>query len=409
VLIEFVRGWGELSFPWNYLGYVFVPILALAQLSSVCGVLGLSFIAIAGNILVWELLRSYLRGADISQKWLHIAVFAAFLAVSAGWGLLRLSRALPDAPAVTVSLVQANMDQARWGDGSLDTCMDISGAMVYEAAKQRPDLIILAESALFCYLVHRPWIVGQVRSWSDSTHSPIITGSLHWDRTRDRRGNFEYAVYNTAFFIDTGGREFEPYFKIRLLPFSEAMPFETQLPLLNRLNLGEADFSRGSEEKVFRIGRDIRAGPFICFEIVFPDFVRRRVLKGANLLVNITNDGWWGRSNGPYHHASMARMRCIENGVPLARCANSGVSMAVDQYGRVLGRTRLGERTVLTRSVSLASVPTVYRRFGDWVLLVALFFVAEAVMVAAVQFFFFRRSRKASLSSKQEGGTGSPQ
>jgi apolipoprotein N-acyltransferase len=198
-------------------------------------------------------------------------------------------------------------------------------------------------------------------------------------------------VFNTAFFIDTGSVSFEPYFKIRLLPFSEVMPFEAQLPILNRLNLGEADFTRGTEEKMFRIGGDMRAAPFICFEILFPDFVRRRVRKGANLLVNITNDGWWGKSNGPFHHAAMARMRCVENGISMARCANSGISMLCDQYGRVRGRTGLYERTVLTGSLPLEVVPTLYTRFGDWPLFAALLVVVEAVLYALYNFLLARR------------------
>jgi apolipoprotein N-acyltransferase len=117
---------------------------------------------------------------------------------------------------------------------------------------------------------------------------------------------------------------------------------------------------------VYQVGRNIRAAPFICYEIIYPSFVRDRVLRGANLFVNITNDGWFGKSSGAFQHATMARLRCIENGVALARSANSGISMFVDQYGRVLGRTRLYDRTFLQKSISVARIPTIYSRLGDW-------------------------------------------
>jgi len=387
ILIEFFRGWGELSFPWNYLGYGIASFLPLAQAASVCGIFGLSFIAVVGNILVWELLRSCHLASDIMQKWLHLVIYGACLIGIAIWGWMRMSQPIPQEPSAVVSMIQSNMDQAHWGDGSLDTCLDITERMAYCAAADSPDVIILAESALFCYLARQPDVYNRVTGWVDSAKSPIITGSLHWKRIHQAaQKKNDYAVYNTAFFIDTGAADFETYFKIRLLPFSEVMPFEAQLPILNRLNLGEADFSRGTEEKIFHIGSKIRAAPFICFEIVFPDLVRRRVRAGANLLVNITNDGWWGRSNGPFHHAAMARLRCIENGAAMARCANSGVSMAVDQYGRALKSAGLGTRTVLSARLPLTVVPTLYTRWGDWPLCAALFICCGAGLFITASF-----------------------
>jgi apolipoprotein N-acyltransferase len=127
---------------------------------------------------------------------------------------------------------------------------------------------------------------------------------------------------------------------------------------------------------------------------LFPDFVRRRVLAGANILVNITNDGWFGNSNGPYHHACMARLRSVENGISLVRCANSGISMAVDQYGRIINRTLLGDRTYLTATSSLAVIPTFYTMHGDWPLIAALFFLGGVLSLAAVRAIFCRFTRR---------------
>jgi apolipoprotein N-acyltransferase len=137
------------------------------------------------------------------------------------------------------------------------------------------------------------------------------------------------------------------------------------------VNLGQSDFKRGNREVVFGISKRWFAGMFLCYEIIFPDFVRRRVASGATMLVNLTNDGWWGRSNGPYQHATMSRMRSIENGVSLARCANTGISMLVDPLGRVLCKTGLYERTVLTHALPCYKINTIYTRFGDWVVWVS--------------------------------------
>jgi apolipoprotein N-acyltransferase len=215
---------------------------------------------------------------------------------------------------------------------------------------------------------------------------PLILGSIDW-QDAPSGSSYDYYVHNAAFFVDTGSLAFLPYYKIRLVPFSEAMPFEGAVPILSRVNLGEADFHPGTDQTIFQIGPSVRAGPLICYESIFPDFVRNRVRRGANLLVNITNDGWFGRSSGPRHHAMMARMRSIENGVPLARCANSGISMFVDPLGRVLGQTGLYERTVLVRAIPRYTLPTVYTRFGDWFVLLC----AGAIFAAAVWTFLARK------------------
>jgi apolipoprotein N-acyltransferase len=159
------------------------------------------------------------------------------------------------------------------------------------------------------------------------------------------------------------------------VPFSEELPFEGMFPILSRVNLGEADFRRGTEKTVWQAGSGILAVPLTCYEVIYPGFVRDRLDANANLLINGTNDGWFGRSPGPYHHAAMSRLRCIEGGVSMVRSANTGISMLVDQYGRVLGRTPLWVRTVLTGDVPLKRVPTLYGRMGDWVVWLSLLLV----------------------------------
>jgi apolipoprotein N-acyltransferase len=132
----------------------------------------------------------------------------------------------------------------------------------------------------------------------------------------------------------------------------------------------------------FSVAPGLDGVPLICYEVIYPGFVRSRVGMSANVLLSITNDGWFGRSPGPFHHAAMARLRTIENGISMVRCANTGMSMIVDQYGRVLGRTRLFEKAVLTRDVPVGRVWTPYSVFGDWVVLVSLLVVLGAVVAA---------------------------
>src|SRR5699024_216126 len=132
---------------------------------------------------------------------------------------------------------------------------------------------------------------------------------------------------------------FRQYSKLRLVPFSERLPFDDIFPLINYVNLGEGDFSAGDGYEVWNA--KIPYAPSICYEVIYPDFVRGARRRGATLLVNITNDGWFGYSNAPFQHANITRFRAVEAGMPIARNANSGISVFYDYKGRILGKTRL--------------------------------------------------------------------
>ncbi|HUI92296.1 MAG TPA: apolipoprotein N-acyltransferase [Chitinivibrionales bacterium] len=387
VLVEYVRGLGEISFPWNLIGYSLTPLLPLSQLASVTGVFGLSFVVVLGNVLVWKFVSILRRKGAIDRG---LPVFAAALIAVGAWGFVRMKTASPaHAKTMTIAALQSDIDQNHWGANSLDSSFDIVETLVRRAAKDRPDLIIMPESALLCYLIRRPMLADRVASWAKELHVPMIVGALHWDNAPKGSAR-EYFVYNSAFYLDPNTLTFTPYYKMRLVPFSEALPFQGIFPILSRVNLGQADFKTGNDPVVFSIGPVMRAAPFICYEIIYPDLVRQRVKRGANLLVNITNDGWFGKTSGAFQHATMARMRCIENGVPLARSANTGVTMLVDQFGRVLCRKEIYTRTYLTGKLSIGRIPTLYTRLGDWPVIMSL-----VVVLAGIGMIVIRRFSKA--------------
>jgi apolipoprotein N-acyltransferase len=366
VLVEYFRTTTDLAFPWSYLGYSAAGILPLAQLSSVTGVWGLSYIAVAGNIALWELLRARKSGGSARGQQRNAIALAALICAVFAWGAVRMREKAPPAPTAKIAILQSYMDQFHWGIGSLDTAVTVSDSMVRAAATDKPDLIIFSESALMCFLDRRPDIRERVLTWAKDADAPIIAGALHWERSADPKNQRGYDAYNSAFLTDAANDRLIPYNKILLVPFSEIMPFEARFPILSRVNIGGASFKRGDSEAVFRINENLEIAPYICYEIIFPDFVRRRLKETTNLLVNVTNDGWFGRSSGPYQHAAMAQMRSIENGITLARAANSGISMFVDPYGRISAKTRLYTRDMTVMELPLYRVKTLYGRFGDW-------------------------------------------
>ncbi|MCL2182637.1 MAG: apolipoprotein N-acyltransferase [Chitinispirillia bacterium] len=375
VLVEYFRTLTDLAFPWSYIGYSMTGILPLAQFSSFTGVWGLSYLIVLGNIVIWELVRAYVAREDVRQKLLTFGVWAALVVGIFVWGAVRMNVA-PEAEAETqrIALMQTYMDQFNWGPGSLDTAVTVSDSMVRIAAAEKPDFIIFPESAMHCYLDRRAAIRERVLSWAAGAGVPIMVGSLH----AEQAGRDGYNVYNTAFLTD--GDRLLPYNKIMLVPFSEIMPFQAQFPILSRVNLGGASFKRGTSESIFRINDRLEIAPYICYEIIFPSFVRRRLLESTNLIVHVTNDGWFGRSSGPYQHAAMSQMRSIENGISMARAANSGISMFVDPVGRISGQTGLYTRDIAVRDVPVYRIITYYGRFGDWFVMLCLLIAAAGAV-----------------------------
>ncbi|MBN2037162.1 MAG: apolipoprotein N-acyltransferase [Chitinispirillaceae bacterium] len=389
VLIDYARSLGELAFPWAFLGYSFTPILPFSQLASVTGVWGLTFIAVLGNTMLWQMGKKICNGFPYGRETRFLFAFIAVIVLIGAAGWYRMTRySQTEAPQKKIALLQSNIDQFRWSNAMLDTAFAVSESLVTVSSLDAPDLMILPESALLCFVSHRSAYQQRVLSWVRRSSTSLVFGSLDWIRAPHGEP-VENRVYNAAFFVKPGYSEFAPYYKVKLVPFSEALPFEGLFPILSRVNLGEADFSRGSDPVVFSTEGGIHMAPLICYESIFPEYVRSRARRGVNLLVNITNDGWFGRSSGPRHHAMMARMRCIENGVSLARCANSGISMFVDPVGRVLGETGLYERTTLTRNVPIYTIATIYHCFGDWFVGMC---AVLAVCLTVINFFTRRRN-----------------
>jgi len=162
-----------------------------------------------------------------------------------------------------------------------------------------------------------------------------------------------------------GGHDgWQRYIKKHLVPFSERIPFDDIFPILNYVDFGEGDFVPGTETPVYDL---YHWTPYICYDAIFGDLVREAAREGSRLMVNITNDGWFGRSTAPGNHLNLVRYRAIETGMPVARIANSGISAFIDQYGHYSHNTNLFETTVVQRKMQLKTRHTLYERIGDTV------------------------------------------
>jgi apolipoprotein N-acyltransferase len=260
-------------------------------------------------------------------------------------------------PAVGVGLLQGNIDQAvKWDRGHQVRTLETYERLARQAAVERPSLIVWPETAVPFFLRREPELGARVRAVAVATGVPMLVGSP--DLGADG------LLYNSAFLIGTDGRLAGRYDKRHLVPFGEYVPLQRVFFFLDKLVTGIGDFGRGQTATVFADGLG-RFSVMICYEVIFPGEVREFTQAGAQLLVNITNDAWFGRSGAPYQHLAMAAIRAVENGSYLIRAANTGVTAIIAPTGEILRQTPIFTEAVLTGTIRLRQGHTPYARYGD--------------------------------------------
>ncbi len=379
---EYLRSLGVLGFPWGTVGYVGVAVPATVQFASLTGLFGVTFWFALVNALVLDLVeaRRVARARTVAALCLLVA-----LALPLGHGLVVLGTAPSDRTA-RIAVIQPNVPgKLKWDPAFRDMSYERLERLTREAGRLGPDLIVWPETAIPTYLRTDPDRLEWVRRLAAAVDAPVLTGAPEYEVGASGEPVFR----NSAFLVRPGSAELERYDKIHLVPFGEAIPFESTFPILSRVDFGEADFRPGTERTIFE-ARGISWSTLVCYEAIFPDLVRRFVKDGAGVLVNITNDVWYGRTSMPHQHAAMSVMRCIENRRSLARSANSGVSLLADPYGRLLARTEIMTEAFLVADLPLPGETTFYTRVGDYPGWIALGASLAGLVVA-----FARRRRDA--------------
>jgi apolipoprotein N-acyltransferase len=266
---------------------------------------------------------------------------------------------------VPVAIVQPNIDpnlkfsrELRYK--TFERLMSLSVECVTASIQQygnSPSMVIWPETATPVFLKSPGTYQDLVRRLADRLRVPIFTGTAIYEQK-------SHDIFNGAVLIEPDKGIEQEYRKIYLVPFGEHIPFDRQIEFLRNVDFGEGDYTPGTTHTVFKTAH-FDFACLICFESIFPALSRRFVNDGAEVLVNITNDGWFGKISGPQQHNDMAILRSVENGVVLLRSANTGISMIVDQYGRVLNEKPLFVETTIVGSVAVAPIDTLYRRIGD--------------------------------------------
>ena len=347
--VEYLRSLGALGFPWGSIAYSQTPYASVIQQAAVIGTYGMSaWIVLVNALIVWT---------ATSRRRAALAALIVVVAVPFAAGKVVLMRAdWREGPRAT--LVQPNIGgQVKWDNAFRDSTMRILSEMTLEAPESR--MIVWPETAVPFFVRHQRSSMARIENLARATGSYILFGLPDLER-----GPEATSYYNSAMLLSPAGEDRGIYRKIHLVPFGEMIPYEDRFDFLKSVNFGEGDFSPGRDYTVMRVD-DAPFGVAVCFESIFPELTREFARRGARFIVNITNDEWFGPSLGPHQHAQMAIMRTVECRVGMLRCANTGISMVIDPYGRPIKKTGLFKRASLTASIPLGTGETPYVRTGD--------------------------------------------
>ena len=343
------------------LGYSQVTVLPVAQLASLVGVFGVSAL-VAG-------VSAALVDAAVRRTLAPAVSAAILLGAVVAWGSARASRAelVTDGQPLRVGLIQGNVDQGlKWDQARSAAIFASYLAMTRDAIGRGATLVIWPESSTPFRYEEDAVGAAEIRSLARQAHVSLIFGSdqLEWRAAGTRR--IPDKAYNSAFLVRSDGETGGTYRKMHLVPWGEYVPLKQWLsfvgPLVEAIGTG---FAAGDEATLLRVaGHPVSVA--ICYEVIYPELVRKFVAEGSELLTTITNDAWFGTTSAPYQHFEQASMRAIEEGRFLVRAANTGISGIVDPYGRVLARTELLRPAALVGDARFLRASTFYGRHGDW-------------------------------------------
>lgn len=360
VIVEWIRTYILGGFPWVSLGYSQYRATYLVQFVEVTGIYGLSALVVLVNVVIWGAVRRWLAGEAPSTR--AMLPLATLLVALVGWGYWRVHdvAAAPARGTLRVGFVQGNVAQdVKWDPAYQSATIDHYEKLTEEAVADGAELVVWPETAAPFFFQQESDLRDRITDLARRLHVWLVVGSPAFSYERDL-----LLMHNRVYLVGPDGSADQHYDKMELVPFGEYVPLKSLFFFVDKVVEGVGDFRAGDTPVVFRTPRG-NFGTLICYEGIFPELTRRFVAGGADFLVNITNDAWFGRTSAPYQHLAMATLRTIENRVPLVRVANTGFSAMVDADGTIRWRTGLFESAWRVDTISWVGIRTFYARFGD--------------------------------------------
>ena len=373
VTLEYLRTYAFSGFPWTLLGYSQYQWLSVIQVSDMAGVYGVSFLIVMGNVAITSCLDWMCRKQEkrpLSFPWQPTLGFLVILSATLLYGHWQINQQASldrSARSLSIGLVQPNISQdKKWDTTYIDETLKRYTTLSHQTGKSL-DLLIWPEAATPFFFEREPAYQKIILSVLRDSQSPLLFGSPTLRYEPDGRPY----LLNSAYVLSPEKLLTERYDKRHLVPFGEYIPFKSLLFFLEKLVVGIGDFKPGQGPMTLQLPESTDQphpsfGVPICFEVIFPDLVRRMAKEGANFLVTLTNDAWFGDSSAPYQHFGMVVFRAVENHRAFARAANTGISGIIGPDGTILTQTPIFSQQAVTGSIPLrTSSLTIYTQYGD--------------------------------------------
>jgi len=359
VTMEYARTYALTGYPWALLGYSQYKFLPIIQIADITGIYGVSFLLIAFNGVLFDVIRTF-KKSDIPLSGKALSFAIVILSLVMGSSLFYVFGKLNDkhtGDTVTLSVVQGNIPQdKKWNHEFQRDVIDKYKRLTAKISSDSPDLIVWPETAV-------PFIYGrgqiytqEINEFQRDYDNYLLFGAIA------SKENSRLA--NSSVLLSPEGTVSAMYDKMHLVPYGEYVPLRKFMPFIDKLTQVSGDFEVGREPVVMETPF-AKIGNLICYEIIFPGLVRQFAANGANLLITITNDGWFGPTSAPYQHFSKAVFRAIENRVPVARAANTGISGFIDSRGRILAASDIFVETAMTQELTIGNENSIYTQYGD--------------------------------------------
>lgn len=399
--MEYARSLSQFAFPWTDLAYSMGYYLTFIQIASVIGCYGISFVIILFNIFTWQVFEPGNRLETRVTSGIAFLGIAVFMFVY-GWVVFE---PYPEEGKIRIAMLQGNIPLGtKWKPETRMYNFDLYDSLTAEAVKNDTlDLIVWPETAAPAYPQHERRYRFRLQNTARQSGTKHLVGALDVEY----EGSKEKA-YNAAFQFDSSGAIDGIYHKVKLVPFSEHVPYQDHLTFLTRDFLAKyldaietrevqwwSDFYTGDSIVLFNVDYHWYA-VLICFESAFPDFCRQAILEGAEFLVNITNDTWFGYSPGPFQHMRLAVFRAVENRSWVVRCANSGISAFIDPFGREFDRGELYARGIHKHNIYPVKDYTFFTRNGPIIGKISALIMASVFVILILLWLFGKTSKRKS-------------
>jgi apolipoprotein N-acyltransferase len=390
VALEYLRSFLLTGFPWANLGYSQYLNLPFIQMADITGAYGLSLVILLVNATLFRALHQWPKKAfPVKEVVFTVLILLGFLI----YGYVKMGivdRQMIHNPSLRMGLVQGNIDQSvKWDESFQKETLKIYKKLSLKVAEEKPDLIVWPETATPFFFQdateYQPFILDIPKK----TNIFLLFGSPSY---KPRKGKVDH--YNSAYLISPLGELIGKYDKIHLVPFGEYIPMQNLLFFIGSLGEGIGDFKSGKEIFNFSLPQG-KFGVLICFEIIFPDLCRRFVKGGANFLVTITNDAWFGRTSAPYQHFSIAIFRAVENRVFIARAANTGITGLIDPKGKIVNRGGIFTEEAMNGTIRLSKNKSFYTLYGD-----IFAWLCSAFSIFLLAYALFKKSKNIKLKGK---------